>query len=106
FPLAVLPKPGYLPAEIEIHTRRDAGSQLVAGLITGEITNLQVSALGLSQGRITEQSLPEDPTNGDPFNNDGGTFFVNVTVPAGTAQLIAEITQTTADDLDLFVGRD
>jgi uncharacterized repeat protein (TIGR01451 family) len=105
-PLAVVPAGGYLPATIDIHTRRDAGSQLVEGLITAEITNLQVSTLGLSQGSITQQSLFEDPSNDDPFNNDGGTFYINVVVPTGSPQLIAAVTETTADDIDLYVGRD
>jgi len=35
-----------------------------------------------------------------------GTFFTTVDVPAGARFLMSEITESTAPDVDLFVGRD
>jgi uncharacterized repeat protein (TIGR01451 family) len=104
FPVAVVPTAGVLPTSIDIATRRDAGSQLVEGLESIEITDLTVDVVGLAQGLITTEMLDQDPTNGDPYDTITGTFYITTTVPAGAARLVGEIYDSTAVDLDLFIG--
>ena len=109
FPVAAAFSSGSLPDSVEIVTRRNAGSQLAAGLQAIEITDLTVTVHGLAKGDVTEEYLVSDPTNGDPYDGGfdplvDGTFFINVNVPAGTKSLIAETIFSESSDLDLFVG--
>jgi uncharacterized repeat protein (TIGR01451 family) len=106
-PVAVRPTAGVLPGEVVIHTRRDAGSQLVTGLETIEATDLTADVVGLARADLTVEALEQDPTRDDPYDQfEVGVFYNLYEVPAGTAWLIAEIVDTTSPDIDLFVGRD
>ena len=100
---------GTIPDEIEIITRRDAGSYLIEGFETLASNDLTIDVFGLVEGSETTQSLVSDPTNSDPYDGNfdplvDGTFFVTVNVPAGTKKLVAEIPDSESSDLDLFVG--
>lgn len=108
FPIAVMPTSGILPDLVEINTRRNAGSQLAEDLQSFEITDLTVVEYGLTQAQLDSRLLWEDPTNGDPYDNlnDGTTFYVTRVVPAGAKRLVAEIAESEAPDIDLFVGLD
>lgn len=96
-----------LPDIVDIATRRDAGSQLMAGLQTSAISELTIDATRLVPADMGILSLSQDPTADDPFDNlnDGTTFYTTVYVPAGAVRLVAEVVETTASDIQLFVGR-
>lgn len=96
-----------LPDIVDIATRRDAGSQLMAGLQTSAISELTIDATRLIPADMEILSLSQDPTADDPFDNlnDGTTFYTTVYVPAGAVRLVAEVVETTASDIQLFVGR-
>lgn len=51
-------------------------------------------------------SLPEDPTNSDPFDGGLGTRLNLINVPPNTLMLHAETFASSSDDVDLFIGRD
>ncbi len=105
-PLAVIPTSGVLPGRVDIHTRRAAGSTTLEDIESKEITALSTNLYGLTKATMVQESLLIDLTNGDPYDNlnDGTTFFITTTVPAGTIRLVAETTYSTADDIDLYVG--
>jgi len=102
-PVAVLPTSGILPSLVEIHTRRNAGSQTVADVQAIEITDLTVESFGLVQADVYDILLDEDPTYGDPYDDLDQVFFVDVSVPSGAKRLVAEVTASEAPDVDLFV---
>lgn len=106
FPLAVKPTRGILPDLIEIETRRNAGSHLVEGLQSIEITDFTTEVFGLVAGDQTTWNLSQDPTNGNPFDNygDGTTEYITVTVPADAKRLIGEVISSEAPDVDLYLG--
>jgi len=52
------------------------------------------------------ETLPEDPSNGDPYNGGTGVFTQWHELPQGGLWLYAETLPSTAQDIDLFVGRD
>jgi uncharacterized repeat protein (TIGR01451 family) len=105
-PVALVSATSIFPEEVDIHTRRDAGSQVVAGLEAIEITDLTVTTYGLVGGEKVELSLNEDPTNDDPYDNinDGTVSVTLVDVPAGALRLAANILDSEAPDIDLYVG--
>lgn len=105
-PVAVVPTTGSLPQMVDIETRRDAGSTLLEDLEAIEITDLTVETFGLTAPTLTDFSLNEDSTNGDPYDNLDEVFHTIVTVPAGTERMVAEIIASEAPDIDLFWGAD
>lgn len=106
FPLAVYTTASNVPAAIAIETRRNAGSQTITGLETLTTANLGIT-LATSEPQPADILLAPDPTNGDVYDLEaGGVYTQLVTVPATTKRFIIEILDSTATDLDLFVGRD
>ncbi|MCF6224927.1 MAG: S8 family serine peptidase [Xanthomonadales bacterium] len=104
--VAVFGSPGDLPENIQINATRSSGSTLVdlSGLI--EITDGSYEAAGLVKPDVVITAITEDPTPSEPFNNDGGNTFRLLTVSANTLLLRATTGDTTAGDMDLYVGRD
>ena len=94
-----------LPVTIE--TAATSGSQVVSVSSKVAIKDLQTVVSGLTPGDVTQQVVEQDPTPTEgPYDVPVGTFFIVVDVPAGSRFLASEIVDTTAVDLDLFVGRD
>jgi len=102
-PVAVVPTSGVLPDLVEVHTRRNAGSQRIEGLQAIEILTLTVESFGLAPADLYDISLSQDPTNGDPYDDLGQVYYDLFTVPAGAKRFVAEITASEAPDVDLFV---
>ena len=105
FPVAVLPS-GAGDAEIAITTDQAQGNHVETMTSPIAVQDLQVQVGGLQQGVIEQLTIPQDPTMLDPYDIPLGTSTVLVDVPEGAVALTAEITATTASDLDLFVGLD
>jgi len=61
---------------------------------------------GLQPARRRAEVLVEDPTPDDPYDGGEGVFTEWHELTEGGLWLFAETLRSTADDLDLFVGRD
>ncbi|MCB9443705.1 MAG: DUF11 domain-containing protein [Ardenticatenaceae bacterium] len=107
FGLAVATSSESIVDVVDINTRRDAGSQLIAGLQTSAISELTIDETRLVPGDKTTLALRQDPTGDDPFDNlnDGTTFFTTIFVPSDSVRLVAEVAETTAVTVQLFVGQ-
>lgn len=109
-PVAVYTRGGAAPtglSEITIETRRSQGIVTLEGVRAINTPSL-VKALYLGATQTLTGSIPQDPTNFDPFDIENGGVFttlVSVTDPQ-TARLAFSIASSTAPDLDLFVGFD
>ncbi len=103
-PVGVSPSAGVLPKAIDITTRRDAGSQVQAGLEAIEISALKIDASGLVPEQSKKLTIPADGTNSDPFNGDG-SHVEKIEVPQGATSLIAKLSDPTATDFDMYVGK-
>lgn len=105
-PAAVLPAAGNLPALAKFVTHRDTGGDTLEDLLAVEITELTVDKYGWVKGEKNQIQLAEDPTNSDPYDNLSQVWYTVVPLDEGAARLVAEITATTALDLDLYWGFD
>ncbi|MFD2796023.1 S8 family serine peptidase [Promicromonospora vindobonensis] len=103
-PVAVVPAVAILPAEVDITTRRDAGSQAVTDISSIEVTDFTGSVRGLVEADLHEGSLRQDPTNDTPYDDLSQVDVTTLEVPDGAARLVAEVTEAEAPDLDMFVG--
>lgn len=103
-PIAIIPSASNIPSLVTIETNATSGTHTLEDLVANTITNLTSVVSGLVQGTQVTQALSQDPTNSNPYNNDGGTFFITMTVPTGSPRLVAEIIASEAPDADLYVG--
>ncbi len=104
-PVAVLPTSSNLPALVSFETFRDAGGGTITDLFATEITALTIDTYGFVKGESIDISLPVDPTNGDAYDDLSQVFYTLIPMPA-TARVVAEITASTAPDVDMFWGFD
>jgi uncharacterized repeat protein (TIGR01451 family) len=106
-PVAVMPIPSAFPELLLVDTRRNAGSYLAEGLRSRSASSMSSQEFGLIQAETVVSSLPQANAPDNPLLlPDPGKLVVTTTVPAGSSRLAAEITQSHASDIDLYVYRD
>jgi len=118
---AVYSSGGTLPQGWNISDDRDTGSQEFSLNNLVALPDLTLKSGGLVAPTRTVKTIKEDPTssglesdkgrrnivqNDDPYDGGEGVFTVWHNLPNGGLWLYAETLASTADDLDLFVGRD
>jgi len=112
FPVAAQPTSGVIPSVAETSMRRDAGSMLIEGLQTIAAPDLTIESFGLfapTTYAFTLTRVISTTGMGFPaifFQEGPGIEFTEVTVPAGSARLVASIQATTSPDLDMIVFLD
>lgn len=102
-PVAVLPVGSNIPEFVSFETHRDADMGTIPDLLAGEITAGNTYESGLVKADLEEIVLDPDPTNGDPFDDLSQVYVKTVDVPAYSIRLVAEVTQTTSSDVDMFL---
>lgn len=97
---------GDLPAEWHITDDRSGGWVMfnLSGLAA--MPDATFRSGGLQAPAQTTQLLVEDPSNQDPYDGGAGVFTKWHNMPQGALWLYAETLASSAEDLDLFVGRD
>jgi len=96
-----------LPKSINISAARNSGSQLVKGIEALQITQLTPRIFGLNKADREIINLAVDSDNASPFDDftDGVSVkIINVSAPAKL--LFAQLSNSTAPDMDLYVGID
>ncbi len=87
------------PQNVEGESNGTSGSTTVSVTSNVDIRDLQTVVSGLTEGNVTNELLPQDPTPLDPYDTPVGTFHILVQVPAGSRVLASEIAETTSIDL-------
>jgi subtilisin family serine protease len=95
-----------IPPFKTIYTDKTTGREMLKDLLAPEVTELTIDTSGLVPGLEGTAMIPVDPTNDDPYDSPEGTFVITRTVPADARRLIAEVTGSSARDIDMLVGRD
>ncbi len=105
-PLAVLPVGSNIPASVTFETHRDADSGTISDLLAGEITAGGAYESGLVKADLETVQLDPDLTPDDPFDNFTQLYVKPIVLTAESIRLVAEITETTSSDLDMFLFYD
>lgn len=105
-PIAVQPTTGSIPEIVKITTARNTGSVVADGFEALEITDLRVDVVGLTKAELSDHTLVEDPTSLDVYDDMSQLLVKTFDVPAGSLEVITEVTQSEAPDLDLYLGFD
>jgi hypothetical protein len=103
----------HLPVEIfvghagsvSIVTNGTQGSQTVQVTSSVPITSFHSRVYGLTKGTVKQLTMTQDPTPVLPYDSPTASVTL-VDVPAVSKVLAAAITDATASDVDLYVGRD
>lgn len=105
-PVAVFSTSGNLPSLVQFDTYRNRATGKLENLKALEIVDLTIVNYGLVKAVLFQNILDPDGTPNDPFDNLAQVWYTTVEVPDDAVRLVAEITDTTANDLDLYLGID
>ncbi|MEE4638068.1 MAG: S8 family serine peptidase, partial [Wenzhouxiangella sp.] len=95
-----------LPALLRINADANQGrTRLDLGFIS-DLSEAVLESSALVRPQIEQFTLPQDPTNGDPYDGSAGTRTFLVDVAPGSLMLWAETVASSAPDMDLYVGQD
>ncbi len=94
-----------LPKELQLDIDTASGQYIFEDQYNAEaITALSNVRYGLTPATVKSFELAQDPTNTDPYDNQDKVWVEKTTCPAGSQRMVVEILETTANDLDVFVG--
>lgn len=107
FPLAVKTKTSgsNLPADVRAFTHQ-ATNQLVLDNVqfTGPVTIFTSTVYGLSPATIYDFQLAKDPVNNNPYDDLSQIWYTSITCPANQQRMVVEVLETSALDLDIYIG--
>jgi len=95
-----------LPSTVEFTTTASKGKKTLEIPSVRGLSRARYLVSDLSTLTKTTTTLPVDPTNDNPFDGGVGVEVFVVDVPAEAMGLYAQTTESGAQDIDLFVGRD
>ncbi|HHV06179.1 MAG TPA: S8 family serine peptidase [Anaerolineaceae bacterium] len=94
-----------LPSELRINTAEASGQYVFEEVYNSEaITAFNTTRFGLTPATTYNFSLAQDPTRGDPFDDVSQVWYTTTTCPTNQQRMVVEVLETTATDLDVFVG--
>ncbi len=106
FPVAAQVNNSSLPAQVSIDSQRNSGQHLFSNITTLAAPLLQAEGF-LSMANPVQKSLEADSDNSSAFDDlTDGIAIELVNVAAGSQLVFAETSNSSAEDLDLFVGFD
>ena len=88
------------------HTTFDGSSQVTLKEVqfTAAITSLNSTRYGLAPAAIHDFNLAKDPTTSYRYDDLSQVWYTSTTCPADQERMVVEVLETTARDLDVFVG--
>jgi subtilisin family serine protease len=89
--------------EVNMIARQPTGQKRLAGLRALEITHAQVKVLGAAKSAVIRGTIPSASGVGTISSDERYTYKF-MQVPNGAQRFVAEITDTDANNLDLYIG--
>lgn len=94
-----------LPGELFVDTDSPSGEYTFEDVYNSdEITAFNSTRFGLIPATSYSFELAQDPTRGDPFDDVEQVWYVKTTCPSNQQRMVVEVLETTATDLDIYVG--
>ncbi len=91
---------------VTISTRRDAGSFLMEDVTIASVKKATFDAHGFVMGKNSQISLRQYLSNDNPYQDLNRVWWMLIPVPNRSTRLVNEILESTALDVNLFVGFD
>ena len=103
-PVSVTPGTGTIPGGIEITANRSADSLLVTDIESTNQSDFTASTLGFTKATEVNDSILQDLTPSEPFDDvQQGVALFELNVDSSYSRIVAQITESTASDVDLFI---
>ena len=103
-PVSVIPANGSIPELISTTAARDADSLLIKNVETLAQTNFRATTFGFSKATNLDGQLAQDPSPGEPFDDTTvGIDLYEFTATPETQRVVARVTESSAQDIDLFL---
>lgn len=103
-PVSVIPANGSIPELISTTAGRDADSLLIQNVETLAQTNFRATTFGFTKATNLDGQLAQDPSPGEPFNDTTvGIDLYEFTATSETQRVVARVTESSAQDIDLFL---
>ena len=106
FTVAVFADGGQLPSEWTIDSEEISGWKEFSLSELAAMPDAIYTSGGLVVPTETVADLPQDPNNDSPYDDSEGLLAIMLNVPPDTLWLHTSTLESTANDLDLFVGLD
>ena len=106
-PVAVIASNGNFPDSVERTSYRDSDSAVLEDLLAIEITDFTYEVTGLTMGTKVSGDIGEDSDPSDFYDNlNDGVYALDVVVEDGAPRFVAQTTESSAPDLDLYIAYD
>ena len=106
-PIAVVASNGNFPDFVERTSYRNADSAVLEDLLAIEITDFTYEVTGLTLGTKVSGNVAEDSDPSDFYDDQNdGVYILDVVVEEGTPRFVAQTTESSAPDLDLYIAYD
>lgn len=103
-PVSVLPTAGSIPEVLSIEAKRNADSYLIKNIQSTTQSNFRATTLGFNKAIRVNAEISQDPTADAVFDNlEQGIDLYEIDVSNESQRVVAELTQSSADDIDLFL---
>nr|WP_168711052.1 S8 family serine peptidase [Ningiella ruwaisensis] len=103
-PVSVISSIGDIPTEIQINAKRNRDSELIEGIEGITLNNFVLTPYRLTKAIKVEDTIAEDSDNSRYTDDlDDGVVITSINVGNNAKRLIAEIVESSASDLDLFI---
>jgi subtilisin family serine protease len=105
-PVALNSSAGEVPDVWYVNSDSNGGWQQFQLDEVASVRGLALNSGGLTRPETVSEVLIEDPTNLDPYDGGEGVMTELIELPQGALWLHVETLDSTAPDVDLYVGRD
>ena len=103
-PVSVYPTAGSIPELLSIDAGRLADSYLIKNIKINAQTNFRATTLGFTQAIEVNGEVLQDPTPTDAFDDvQQGVNLFELDVDSSHQRIVAQITQSSATDVDLYL---
>lgn len=103
-PVSVFPRAGTIPRILNINANRLADSLLVKNIQTTAQSGFRATTLGFNKGVEVNGEILQDLTPGEPFDKaQQGVDLFEFNIDSSHQRIVAQITQSSANDVDLFL---
>ena len=93
------------PEEVRQTITEAAGEKLFEDVYNAtEIKAFNSTRYGLTPATVVDFTVAQDPTNSDPYDNVNSNHIIKTSCPTNSQRMVVQILESTAKDLDVYVG--
>lgn len=93
------------PEEVRQNITEAKGEKLFEDVYNAtQIKAFNSTRYGLTPATVVDFTVAQDPTNSDPYDNVNSNHIIKTSCPTNSQRMVVQILESTAKDLDVYVG--